>query len=232
MPTIYTDKERTERYDKLHIKKKRYERIYGIAMILSIFTGLTAVSDANNLAAFIPYPMQIVIAIAEALAVILSIYKHDLRISLPTTAFAALLWVSTQQKRASFVMTSLPFNNYLVLALTMLVVCAIDFEWKKLSQEEGFPLFEITMTEYEAREKNAEKYARARAEAAGSQQCSLTQPADMNDLLDRHEQPALSAKLTGYRSLVQDHAAAPQTKRVSRNAGAMDELILPPHDTE
>ena len=183
MASIYTDEERNHRYDILRGKKKKLELLRIVAfwgLIISIALG-TGCSDFSS-----DLPAYIMVFGAAAGAV--AAYIRN-----PYIAAAVIpVLILTACIAGSF--------SVLLPVLFLAGTVYLGLEWKKLSQEDGFPEFKILLGEYKERERLHANMAENRAVAAGTRTEEIPDNNDgMHDLLDAgHDTRTVNAKLTAY----------------------------------
>ena len=197
MASLYTDQERRERYEKLRSQRRRCEKIRDILMIALIGTSLLmlgvsgwgdglslidASSASHTSMSIVPFavtPLMTAVCIY-------ALYVKDLRLTVCAMVISLLT--------AAF-----SLNANILMPLLMGVASVVDRKWLTLSQEEGFPLFEIPFSEETERKVKASQITRNRALAAGIRTASTERNSEMSDLLDAgSDTELLSAELSGY----------------------------------
>jgi len=223
LASIYTDEAREARYSKLRQKKRAYDKIFDFCMWGAILFGVFALRDLVLvlIAALTSFSLAIIAVcfagIICVLGTVWAIYKKDIRFSIAI----ALLMVFLQC--SGVIMFSLAL--FIIIGVT----CVTDFLWYKLSQEEGFPLFEIGFEEWKQREKAYERCAENRAVEAGVRAAAEAQnigSGEMDDLLDGSSEP-IPAVPSGYKDrFAQAHVYESQQRY---QPGVMDSLedLLP-----
>ncbi|MDD5946929.1 MAG: hypothetical protein PUC41_03925 [Oscillospiraceae bacterium] len=211
MATYMDDQTRIAHYDKCRIKKKRNERVLDVCMWVAIICGAVTVIPTlfvNGLlnGIFIGDIPTFLRALLTTAIVLFSIYAIYLRKPV-ITAIAAL---------ASFFVDPLVF-----IATLVSIVPHIGLQ--KLSQEEGWPLFDISIREYQQREKNTEKIIQHRAMELGARRVtdSAEGDAEMNDILNDTSDTVLIPP-AGYHDRFRD--AVPEDRIHSFQPGVMDTL--------
>lgn len=184
MTTMYTDAAREERYGRLRAKRNFLEKWHDRLAWVAIFTiGLGMIASIMG---GVLYGLFISISefftamfdVAEALAVFYALYKRDYRI----TAGVLIGYVLLKSITLGAFGGMLSLTDLVVLMLIAELI--IDIQWHKLSQEEGFPLFDITYAEREERKQLQEEIVRNRAINQGVRVAATEQTSDMGDLLD------------------------------------------------
>ncbi len=205
------DETRLAHYDKCRIKKKRYERVLDVCMWIAILFGAMAVIPTLFVDGLlngifigdIPTFFGALLCTAVILFAIYAIYLRKPVITaiagIVTLYFAPLVSVAT------------------------LVCIAPHILLAKLSQEEGWPLFDISIGEYQQREKNTEKIMQHRAVGLGARAATapVAGDAEMHDILD--ETPdTVFVNPAGYHDRFRD--AVPEDRVNSFTPGVMDTL--------
>lgn len=194
MASLYTDEERAKRYDVLRPRKRALEILrvicfWGI-LIMTVF-GITGF-DEN-----IPAIISVICAVSGAV----SAYTRNAYLAaVPIPVCILLACIS---------------GSFVVLLPVLLYAATVylGIQWKKLSQEEGFPDFKIPLSEFRSREELHTAKAEVRAIAAGTRLAETKTDDDMHDLLDAgHETQAIAGKLSAYRERGQ-FAQAYETER-------------------
>lgn len=216
MASIYTDKAREARYDKLRIKKNRYEKILGICMLLSLFIGIATFISGIFFGllsgAFLGDISVLVISFLATACnafAIYAIYAKNWKITIAAIAIAIAM---------------VPFGmNDIVLVLALIPALIVHVLWKKLSQEEGFPLFQITQDEYDKRRQALERQTKKHALEEGVRVASTEQTSEMGDLLDDgFDSPVMPGELHAYHD--RSRNANTVETAPSRQTGNMDSL--------
>ncbi|MBQ8921160.1 MAG: hypothetical protein IJ060_03240 [Oscillospiraceae bacterium] len=222
MASIYTDAEREARYAKLRTKKRAYDKIFDFCMLGAIVFGVFALRDillvffAALWALSIPHILVCLLAMACVLGTVWAIYKKDVRFT-----FCVLL-----------LMLFLTFTGTAPVGVPLILIagvtCVTDFLWYQLSQEEGFPQFEIGFEEWKQREKAYEHYAENRAVEAGVRAAADAgdDGGEMHDLLDEKLTPLPAAPARYKSRFEQAHVYEKQNRY---QPGVMDDLedLLP-----
>ncbi len=217
LASIYTDEERESRYSGLRKKKRIYDKVFDICMWTAIIFGVFALRDIliTMIAALwvmsIPTIFVCLLALVCVLGTVWAIYKKDIRFS------GGILLLML------FLQFTGVINFGVQLPLVAGVTCVTDYLWYKLSQEEGFPQFEISFEEWKQREKAYEHYAENRAVEAGVRAAAGAQNdgGEMHDLLDESRAP-LPASPSSYKSRFEQ--AHVYEKQVHYQPGVMDSL--------
>ncbi len=213
MASYMDDETRLAHYDKCRIKKNRYEHTLDICMWIAIlFSAMTVIPElfVNGLlnGIFIGDIPVFLGALLCTAAVLFAIYAIYLRKPV-ITAIAGV---------AVFYFDPL-------VGITTLVCVVPHILLAKLSQEEGWPLFDISIGEYQQREKNTEKIMQHRAVELGAR--LVTDPvegdAEMHDILDERADTVF-VRPTGYHDRSRD--AVPEDRVSSFTPGVMDTLAL------
>lgn len=190
-PYQASDKAREERYAKNRLIRNRLDKTFDISMWVTIVVSLIPV--ANSL--------------IYGLAALVAAQVGVLFESLCTLAGCAATVLAIYQKKVSFTIAMLGVNvlmlfckgSVLLNIPILLFVLWVCDRWEKLSQEEGFPLFDIPYREQEERRKLQEQYARDRAIQSGARVAATEQQSDMHDILDAdRDTPVLPAEIRGY----------------------------------
>lgn len=211
MATYMDDQTRMAHYDKCRTKKKRNERVLDVCMWVAIIGGAMEVIPTlfvNGLlnGIFIGNIPTFLGALFSTAIVLFAIYAIYLRKPV-ITAIAAL---------AVFFIEPLLF-------LATLVSIVPHIELTKLSKEEGWPLFDISIGEYQQREKNMEKIIQRRAVELGARR--VTDPvagdAEMHDILNESSDAVLIPPV-GYHDRFR--GAVPEDRLHSFQPGVMDTL--------
>lgn len=181
MASIFTDDERRVRYERLRKKKRMLDIMRVICFWGILVITLLALSSANSTIA------GIVGMILAGLGMIAA-YLRDARIAaglIPVSIVAACL------------------TGALPLTLPVLLdgLCIyFSTAWSKLSQEDGFPDFRISLSEYKQREELRGRSADERAVETGVRVAEIQTDSGMHDLLDAgRDAPAVAGKLQAYR---------------------------------
>ncbi|MBQ9907477.1 MAG: hypothetical protein IJM46_11985 [Oscillospiraceae bacterium] len=220
MASIYTDDARVARYTRLRRKRNILEKIRGgcmiIALLLAIGEAVPTLLDSvvgglamlRGLDSF----FVSIFAVLCAAAAIYAIYKRNWIITLAVLVVISLMCS----------LGVLHFWGYFLTApLFVALIC--DIFWVKLSQEEGFPQFQLELDrhaetekawDYTARKNALESGARVAATGSGSDQ-------DMHDLLDEGAE-VINAGLTGYQA--RSEGADPLVHKGEKHSDIMDTL--------
>ena len=224
MATLYTDAAREERYARLRTKKKGLEKCLDVCMLFTLFVmgGSVIINAIGGLLSFLSLDfgtaLAFLIQAAVTAAVIWAIYQKDVRYS------AIVLAVTCVIGGIELYLMDFGLNANLFAPFVMIAVLLIDIQWQKLSQEEGFPLFDISYKERAERERQIEKISKNRAVAEGVRIASTAQTSDMGDLLDADfDKPVMAQGLSGYHDRMR--TAKPGTERkAAYQPGMMDML--------
>lgn len=215
MASYLTDSEREERYAKNRIKRNRYNKFFDIAMWVALLLTAIDVLPAVIASVLSFNPILLFQSLPAALAhagVILAIYRKDFRFSLVAMGICLLI-------------TMLCSGDAVLPLFLLIPVTSVSYQWMKLSQEEGFPLFDISYAEREEAHKVAERRAEHRALAAGMRAASTAQTDDMHDLLDaERDLPVMAKHVSGYHDRFHDGVIADQVSSASQQPGVMDTL--------
>ncbi|MBR3267402.1 MAG: hypothetical protein IKI58_01535 [Oscillospiraceae bacterium] len=218
MASIYTDEERTARYAKLRQKKRVYEKIFDICMIAAIIFGLFAVRDfllvliAGLMRLSLPSILVSLFGLVCTFGTVIAVYLKQIRVS------AAVLFLCLFFSFLGI------YNGITPLAVICGVTAVTDYYWYRLSQEEGFPLFDFSYEEQQEREKVLQRYTENRAIEAGLRANPDAQgeaDSEMTDLLDETLQP-VPAVPAGYKSRYEN--AHVYEKRIEYQPGVMDSV--------
>jgi len=238
---MYSDREREERYGRLRARKNKLEKQHdilgwvvmgtvGLGAVISIFSGVLygVFVDASQF-------FYTLFELAEAGAVIYAVYKRDWRITLGVLIGYILL---TAIQVGAF---DGHFSIVDLVVVLLGVELYIDRQWFKLSQEEGFPHFDITYAEREKRQQIQEELMRNRALQAGVRVASTEQTSGMGDLLDADsDAPVLAPHLQARHDRSRLYAAPGTQMPDAFDAGKMGMLEeigapapeAPPQNTE
>jgi|GEM_PF-2032605 len=224
MASLYTDEAREARYAKLRTKKKRLDITLDIIMRIVLFTmglgvvinaigGLLSVLSLNFLDG-----ISFLLDLAMVAAVVYAIYKRDRLTS------AIVLGITIVFPMIRGFASGFGLSVNLFAPVIMIAVLIVDVQWYQLSQEEGFPLFDISYQERQERQKQLEKVSLNRAVASGVRMASTEQNSDMSDLLDAgFDRPVMAQPLSGYHERMKD--AKPGVQRAAGyQPGVMDML--------
>lgn len=230
MANIYTDESRLARYSVMIKRRNRYERIFGVCMwamiicagteiIPHLFNGLLYGLFIGELQAFF-----VMLGVAAFFAfAIYALVKRSFWFILP--AFVLCL---TIMDGGMFYL----FGNF-VAPLSLIVSGIVSLLWAKLSQEEGFPRFEISYAEEQGRKKVQERRSEYRAQQAGirTEQEQLDVNAEMTDLLDADSEVVrMPAKLNNYHERYRNADAV--VRAAEAHDGTMTELAEQPDPEE
>lgn len=216
MASYLDDKTRAEHYGRCRAKKKRYERILDFCMWAALLAGAMTVipklfvNGFMNLL-FVRNMEMLLEALSRTLGAAVAIYAIYLRkwkITIPAT------------------LAALACNIFVALATAVSAV--VHWYLHRLSQEEGWPLFDIPYDEQEQRRKNTEKIIRHRAVALGervisapTEETAEAAEPGMYDILDERAD-VLNGSLSGYHDRFRN--AQPEDRVNSFEPGVMDTL--------
>lgn len=218
MATIYTDEVRNARYDICRKKAKRCEKIFDITMWAMIFIAFTEIlpqfAKGFLYGAFIGELEPFFAMLAVAAIIVFGIYAEFRRD--PRFLLGALLASGTVGP--VFYML---FGH--LTPIVLLVATIASFQWRKLSQEEGFPEFIITFAEHSSQQTKQVSRAQHRAvnEGVRTEQKELNAHADMSDLLDEGAEQ-LPAELKNYHERSRSAEAVVQLQ--TPHGDRMDEI--------
>ncbi len=211
MATYMDDATRIEHYDKCRIKKKRNERTLDVCMWIAIIDGAITVLPelfVNGLlnGIFIADIRTFLGALLCTALVLFAIYAIYLRKPVITIVAGVAVFY---------------FAPLVSLATLVCIVPHIALE--KLSQEEGWPLFDISIGEYQQREKNTEKIMHHRAVELGARLATdpVEGDSEMHDILSEAPDTVFVAP-SGYHGRFRD--AVPEDRINSFTPGVMDTL--------
>lgn len=210
MASYLDDKTRLAHYDACRAKKKRYERVLDVCMWIAILFGaFTVIPElfVNGLlnGIFIGDISVFFLALFKTLGIAAAIYAIYLR-KWPITIVAALV-VS-------------PCNS--IVALATAAAAVSHWLLHRLSQEEGWPLFEIPYAEQEQRQKNIETIIRNRAVTLGARvSTEPSEDTEMHDILDESKD-TVYVKPKGYHDRFRD--STPQGSVSAFTPEVMDSL--------
>lgn len=228
MTSIYTDEARQARYDRLRAKKRRLDKCLDVLMWITLIGGFITLLSGfmtgvlggvlyGDLKAFFEWLLNVAVFGVTVWA----IYAKNVRftlIAMIVSAVAAFLELATA---SGFVYALIP------LILTLIV----DIQWEKLSKEEGFPLFEISIREYETREKHQLEIARNRALNAGVRVATAEgDGADMGDILDAGFDKPVIAERIGVNPGRFEGSVQGAVVQQGFTPGEMDSIALAPLD--
>ncbi len=208
MASCLTDEVRAAHYDQCRLKKKRCESILSFCMkavlLIAVFTLLPAAAEGLLFGLFIgdfdPF-LQFVLKTLAGAATVYTIYLRNWKITL-----------------------GIVFVSAVMNPLTPLFVIPCVFAHRglnKLEQEPGWPLFDVSFSEWQERQKNLERITRHKAIQLGEAAASCSNTGDMDDLLDenRHTLPAF---VSGYHDRYRD--SDPNAQPAPFVPGIMEEL--------
>ena len=226
MASVYSDREREERYSKLRRKKKAMDKFFDWSMyaviagallivIPSIYMGVLSSLFLGKMLEF----FASILAMFAAAAGIYAVYRKDPRITALIAVLQLIFCVAASEGLA----------DLLMLVVMILEVC-VQASWQKLTQEEGFPDFDITLNEYAAREKDYARQAEIRAVTAGLRtDAELPRSNAMDDLLSDRVQAAPQHLHTYHdrstRSAVPEVQPLPAASALM---GTLEEIGAPP----
>ena len=202
MPSALTDEARRAHYGKMREYKKWIDKAYALGMGVFILLAVLLVLPTFYFTVMSGmFLFKIKKPVIDLLFVLLMYGLQFAGIGTRKwqyTAGAAAAWFVSDTVGFSLVAMS-EIYLYFSIAFVILTVyaSACHIAWHKLSQEEGFPDFDISFEERGKQQKQAEAQHRHRilqeeaTAAAGSVK-------DMTDLLDP-EQKTMPAELTAYR---------------------------------
>ncbi len=212
MPALFDDTARLERYDRLRRKKKICEKVFDLGLWAIVIAGMLGMFvQVRSSGGFIGELFGMIFTIAAYAAGVLALYMKRWKITLGILIAAILL-------------TVMGVFGTGILIMLMLVILPFDFIWEKLEQEEGFPLFEISIHE---QNKEMHRYIgqmEHRAVESGARVMQNDAPDNrMHDLLDAGSDPeSLPAALHGYHDRTQ--GAVPQVIAKEAHSTTMDTL--------
>lgn len=191
LPNEEIDKLREERYARNRLIRNRLDHTFDISMWVTILVSLLPVVNAVIYGVAALFTAQVgelfkaVCTLVGCAATILAIYQKKVRFGIIMLGVVLLMVVCG--------------GSVLIHIPILLFVLCVSYRWEQLSQEEGFPLFDISYREREQRQKLQEQYAKERALQSGARVASPEQQSDMHDLLDAEKDtPIFSAELKGY----------------------------------
>ena len=177
MPTMYTDESREATASKNRLLKERLDLAYKIMSIASLVVGIglalwlfylvltKTIAPFLSSAPIIESPdARAVILLAMYVPVAIS-NNYSFKIRTVFAAWAAIIitvLLTILMKWSGYFLAWLPFG---------FIALFLAYNWKNLSAEEGFPLFNISITEMEERMQNAEKITRFQATKQGARTC-------------------------------------------------------------
>ncbi len=220
MASIYTDEERETRYIRLRKKKRICDRIFDICMIAALLFGLLSVGDTGQILmgglGSINFGMILLglFGLLVIAGVVIAVYKKDWRI---TAAELVLLLLG------GYSMALTEISVFMLGVITFITLIG-DVLWHRLSEQEGFPTFEIGYMEEKERQKAMQRYAENRAVAAGVRAEPAAPDDVMHDLLDADtDVQSVTQKLSGQHDRYRD-AQAVEHGREQYVPGVMDTL--------
>ncbi|MBR6107922.1 MAG: hypothetical protein IKQ39_07920 [Oscillospiraceae bacterium] len=218
MASIYTDEVRQTRYMRLRRRKRILDRIFDVCMIAALVFGTLALYSAGPMlmeglgGADIRLILGGLICILPLPGIIVTIYLKNWKAA---AAEFALLFLAG---------AILIDGTYGLLIFIDVIALVTDIFWEKLSQQEGFPTFEIGYQEEKERAKALHQYAENRAVAAGVRAERTEPDNDMHDLLDADtDVGTVTQKLTGMHDRYRD-VQTHETGRAAYVPGVMDDL--------
>lgn len=217
----YSDEERDRRYAVMRDRKKQLETQYGILWIavflahaLMLYIGL---DNSRGTTAFV---IATSFLTASTVCQFCGLYRKERRETIIGAGAAAVSYVCGMFSVPSAVMLT-----YILSILPMAGVIAwtmrVHKKWEDLSEQEGFPLFKVSLNQTGQRAKTAEQITKRAAIAEGVRSDASPNAGDMQDLLDTGAQAA-AAELTGYHDRSR-HVSGVQSQRTI-SSGDMDEI--------
>lgn len=228
MVSLYTDKAREERYFRLRRRRKRCEKISGIAFAVTVVVGLTELAAdlfsglilaglTGQESKEVPLPgiLTLLPAAAMILAVVAVIRKNWL------IAAADILFI------IFLAMFGFLCKFYIgVLDIPPLgAMVYVGRVWERLKEQEGFPRFRIDYEETQNRERLQAGFIEHRAveEGVREEQEELDPGAAMEDLMDAGKsKQQLGAKLQNYHNRYEGADAV--IHAADKTTGVMNEL--------
>lgn len=238
MASIYTDEERDRRNARLRAKKKHLDGMFDVlGWVLYILLGFVVVTDI-----FMGFLDSITDSVRPFLGGVCNL----------GIGFGAVYALHRREMRATvfWMIVSIPLGilaNYLGAWMRPFVIVAevyeavllpLQREWQRLSQEDGFPLFDVSYNDRALAQKAQEKVMQKRAIAAAEQSRkeggvfveNADGQGDMLDILDDNGMARIiPEKLTGYQDRLREPARGEERSH-AYVPGVMDTLedIAPP----
>lgn len=221
MASCLTDEERERRYAELRKKKKWSDILIAfpvLAGVILFIAGVFAVpgvlGDIAMGGSILELPVMMCPLIASAAAAACAFSR---RIKLILFAIPAVVLLDL-----------ISGGSTCFILVPMLLIGTVGaYIHGKLEEEEGFPLFQIPLSEQSERQRTAEKRTRIRAEKAGTRRVAGDDVhGEMGDLLDDAENvPVQITALKGYYDRSADaQGAFSDPQNAAGTYGQMDEL--------
>ena len=202
MPSIYTDEERSRRYGELRERKKWLDRAYSISMWITLGLALFLLLPSIYLTFM---QGMFLFQISQTLNLLLLLLMFGLQIC---GIYARRWQITAGAAAAAFIMsaTDMKINGIRDIlhwfitgfACVTVFVFVCHYAHHKLSQEEGYPDFDISYEERAQQKKQMEARQMHRILQEEAKPADPNAESDMTDLLDEAQRTAPAA-LTAYR---------------------------------